>query len=60
MTTKYHITVKMIFNKATDRDAWYTKLKTAAANLKTTNPTPETFYIEKDEQVLFDNVRETL
>jgi len=60
MITKYHLTVKLIFDNATDRDAWAGKLKTASANLKQSNPVPSVFYIERDEQVIMETVRENL
>lgn len=56
-STEYRILITATFDNQADRDAWYSKIKTAWANLKTgLNPpkaahiTPQDYFISTDGQ----------
>jgi hypothetical protein len=49
MATEYRIVMTATFNNAADRDAWYTKVKTAWQNAKATSPVYKAANMTKDD-----------
>jgi hypothetical protein len=58
MITEYNITVTMLFDNATDRDAWAAKIKTAVTNAKTSLTAPKSIVARAGENYIEENFKQ--
>lgn len=60
MRTEYRIIFTMTFDNSTDRDTWYTALKSSINTMKGSNPSYRASAITKDDYTVTEPSTETI